>query len=375
MAEYSRIAKGSFTSTGAAKFVSLPFQPDAVEIWNYTAAATPAQNGVPYAYWDVAMGQGYALANYFNATPVLSSGAITANGFSTFAAGQLLQFGPKQQIIGATAADPIVVNVTAHGYAVGDIVMLEGLYQTANTAGMPQIAGMQFVVTVVGDADHFSIKWNGAQSAYTALSGSPAGSYVYKVLYPFLYEPNVSFIEAVTRGSTTTVVTTAPHNLVVGQQVAFRIPSQWGIVELNSLPNVLTPGAPAYGYVVSVTDARTVVININSSAYTAYNSNVLVSAVVGLTPPQMVPVGDVNTGGEPISSGSLLYPAPKFLREDGSYSSTINGPAIKGAFVNNTKQGFIVGAGSLTGLTSTHLVGANNDVLYYRAYLSDYVNL
>jgi hypothetical protein len=367
MAEYSRIAKGSFTSTGAAKSINLPFQPDAVEFWNYSAAATPAQNGVPYAYWDVAMGQGYALANYFNATPVLSSGAVTANGISTFSAGQLLQFGARQQIIGATAASPAVFNVTAHGYSVGDVVMFEGLYQSATT-GMPQMSGMPFRISAVGDADHFTVVWNASTSNYTALSGSPSGAYVKKLLYPYLYEPGVNFISALTLASSTTVVTTTAHNYVVGQEVAFRIPSTWGTYELNSLPNSSIPGSPIYGYVTSVTNSTTFVVNINSASYTAYTANQTVSSVPGLSFPQVVAVGDVNTGGVAISAGSLLYPSPVV-----NGVSTINGPAIQGAFVNNTSQGFVIGAGALTGLASTSLVGANGNVIYWRAYLSDMV--
>lgn len=365
MAEYSRIAKGHFTSTGGAQFVNLPFQPDAVEMWNYTATKTPAQNGVPYAYWDVSMGQGFALANYFNGTPVLSSGEITANGFSSFAAGQLLQFGARQQIIGATAANPVVFNVTAHGYAVGDVVMFEGLYQSSTT-GMAQMCGMPFQISVVGDADHFSVKWNGSTSNYTALSGSPSGAYVKKLLYPFLYAPGDSFISALTLASSTTVVTTAAHNFVAGQEVAFRIPSSWGTIELNSLPNVSIPGSPLYGYVVSVTDSYTFVVNINSSSYTAFTANQTIASVPGLSFPQVLAVGDVNTGGVQISSGSALYPPPSV-----NGFNTINGPAILGSYVNNTRQGFVIGAGSLTGLSSTHLVGAASDVIYYRAYFSD----
>lgn len=365
MAEYSRIAKGSFTSTGAAKAIYLPFQPDAVEFWNYSAAATPAQNGVPYAYWDVSMGQGYALANYFNATPVLSSGAVTANGISTFAAGQMLQFGARQQVVSSTKANPASFEVTGHGYSTGDVVMFQGLYSTQYTAGMPQMDGIPFVITVT-DANNFTVPWNSNQSAYTALAASPSGAYVKKVLYPYLYAPGVSFISAVTRGTTTTIDTTTAHNLVVGQEVAFRIPDAWGITELNSLPNVSIPGSPIYGYVVSVTDSNTVVVNINSSSYTAYDSNIAVADVPGLSFPQMVAVGDVNTGGVQISSGSALYPPPSV-----NGVNTINGPAIQGAFVNNTRQGFVIGAGALSGLASTVLVGANGNQIYYRAYLSD----
>lgn len=379
MAEYSRIAKGHFTSTGAAQVVNLPFQPDAIEMWNYSSFATPAQHGVPYAYWDVSMGQGFAVEDVFQTVvtntvgpvtaPGLTTDVVTSNGFSTFAAGQLLQFGAKKQVIGATKANPIVFNVTAHGYKVGDTVTFVGLYQSATT-GMPQIDGMLFTISAVGDADHFTVKWNGNQSNYTALSASPSGAYVMKVLYPALYAPGVAFVEAVTTGTTTTVVTTNYHNFVVGQEIAFRIPAAWGITQLNSLPNTTIPGSPIYGYVVSVTDNWTFVCNINSTGYTAYNSNQPVASVAGQQFPQVVAVGDVNTGGVQISAGSQLYPPPFFPTGSGGVN-TINGPAIQGAFVNNTSQGFVIGAGAGATDTSSVLVGANGNVIYWRALLSD----
>lgn len=364
MAEYSRIARGRFTSTGAAKAVYLPFVPEAVNVWNYTAAATPANHGIPRARWDVDMGQGYALVDLFNATPVLTMDDVQVNGISTFQAGQMLQFGARQQVVGITKADPAVVTVTAHGYSTGDVVMFQGLYQSATT-GMAQIDGIPFVVTRL-TADTFSIAWNTNQSNYTALSGSPSGAYVKKVLYPYLYAPGVSFISAITTGSTTTIDTTTAHNLVVGQQVAFRVPTAWGTYQLNSLPNTSIPGSPIYGYVVSVTDSNTVVVNINSSSYTAFNSNQTIANVSGEQFPQMVAVGDVNTGGLAISSGSALYPSPTV-----NGVSTINGPAINGAFVNNTRQGFIIGAGAAAGDASSVLVGATSDVIYWEAFLYD----
>ena len=171
MSEYDKFARGSFTSTGAAKVINLPFQPNTVQMWNYSSFATPANHGVPIAFWDAGMGQGFAVEQVFNITPVLTTDVVTTNGISTFAAGLALQYGAAKQIIGATAANPIVFNVTAHGYSVGDIVVFEGLFQTPTT-GMPQIAGMTFVISAVGDANHFSVVWPGAGSNYTALSGS-----------------------------------------------------------------------------------------------------------------------------------------------------------------------------------------------------------
>lgn len=365
MAEYSKIARGTFVSTGAAKQIYLPFQPNIIRMTNYTAAATPAENGVPFANWDVSMGQGGGIMQIFNGTPVLTTDNITTDGFSTFSAGLDFQYGAQLAISGITkAAAASVTTVSSHGYATGDIVLLQGLYQTQYTAGMPQISGIPFVVTVTG-ATTFTIPWNTNQSGYTALSGSPTGAYVKKVLNPFLYAPGYGVITAVSTGSTTAVTTTAPHNLVVGQEVALRIPSAWGITQLNSLPNTTIPGSPIYGYVTIVNSTTQVTLNINSSSYTAYTSNQTVASTPGLSFPLIVPVGDVNTGGVAYSGGNL-YPSPVV-----NAVSTINGPAISGAFVNNTRQGFIIGAGAAVTLTSAILVGANSDVIYWEAVFSD----
>ncbi len=371
MAEYSRMAKGKFTSTGSAQVINLPFQPDYVEFINYTAAATPANHGIPFAKWDANMGQGVAIVDLFNATPVLTTDSVDSNGISTFSAGQLLQFGPTLTVTVVTkAAAAQVTTGSAHGLKSGDVVILEGLFETSTT-GMPQINGIPFTVTVV-DSTNFTIPWNTNQTNYTAISGASTGTpRAKKVLYPYLYFPGTSVISAITLGSTTTIDTTSAHNFVVGQEVAFRIPSQWGTTQLNSLPNTLVPGSPVYGYVIAVTDYNTVVVNIDSSAYTAFSSNPTVASVPGLSYAQIVAVGDVNTGGVQISSGSALYPSPQYMPIGTTQFSTINGPAVLGSYVNNTSQGFIIGAGAAQGDATSVLVGANGNVIYWRAVLHD----
>jgi len=385
MTEYSKMAKGRFTSTGGAKIINLPFQPDYVELVNVTAATTPTQNGVPFATWDASDGQGTAVAQYFNATPVLSSGAVTANGISTFSAGLSFQYGAVYQHTGSTdfsitAANPAVVTTTtAHGLTSGDVIIFQNLAQTSTT-GMQQIAGIPFTVTVTSSTQ-FSIPWDASGSNYTAFNTATStgnvGSFK-KVLYPYLYAPGVSIISNITTGTTTTIDTTDAHNFVVGQEIAIRMPQvngvsplAWGDARYNSLPNTTVPGSPIYAYVIAVTDYNTVVVNINSTGYSAFNNNIPVANVSGLQYPQIVAVGDVNTGGVQISSGSALYPPP-FIRPIANTTvNTINGPAIQGAFFNNTSQGFIIGAGSLTGLSSKVLVGANGNIIRWRAFLHD----
>lgn len=376
MTEYNRMAKGKFTSTGTAQIITLPFVPDYVELINYTAAATPANNGIPRARWDSNMGQAFAIVDLFNATPVLITDSVDTNGISTFSAGLSFQYGATQNVATITKANPAVVTASAaHGLKSGDVVIFSNLLQSSTT-GMVQIDSIPFTVTVTSTTA-FTIPWNTNQSNYTAYDFSAIGAggvqaTFKKVLYPYLYAPGANVVTAITTGTTTTIDTTSAHNFVVGQEVALRIPGVWGTIELNSLPNNSIPGSPIYGYVISVTDYNTVVLNINSTGYTAFNSNLTFAATPGRTFAQIVAVGDVNSGGVVISSGSALYPPP-FIRPIGTTTvNTINGPAIQGAFFNNTSQGFIIGAGSAQGAASSVLVGANADVIYWRAFLHDY---
>ncbi len=373
MSEYSKSAAGNFISTGAAQAINLPFIPNRVKFTNYTATAAFANHGIPNGYWSAGMGQGFATCEVVGAGPVLEVGVVLTQGISTFSGGLSQQYGAAIGIASITAANPTVVTTTvAHGYKVGDTVVLQGLNESATT-GMQQIAGIPFTISVVGSTTTFTIKWDTNQTNFTALTASPPGAFVKKVLYPFLYLPEDNVISAITTGTTTTVVTTMYHNMVVGQQVAFRIPSVYGTTQLNSLPNNVVPGSPIYGYVQSITDNWTVVVNTNSTGYTAFNSNQPFANYPGLQFPQIVPVGDVNSGGWPYTGGSL-YPSPSFPTSSGGVP-TINGPAIQGAFVNNTSQGFIIGAGNAvvatTADTSSHLVGASSDVIYWEAFLDD----
>lgn len=390
MAEYSKLARGSYISNGLAKIINIPFVPDYVEFFNFTVANTAATSqNVASGKWQYPMGQGTAIQQGYDATPSLIYDTVAVGGISTFAAGQLLQYGPTLQVATLSTASPAsVVTATNHNLASGDVVVFNGLYQTSTT-GMPQIAGIPFTVTVV-NATTFTIPWNTNQSNYTALSGSPAGATVRKVLYPYLYFPGATVISAITAPNGTTIPTgtvqvdTAnSHNFVVGQEIAFRIPTQYGSVQLNSLPNIPTPGSPIYGYVDQVTDYNTVIVRTPfSAAFTAFNSNQTVASVTqGLSFPQIVAVGDVNTGGVQISGGSPLYPSPYSVPFGNgntavngvltNRTNTINGPAIQGAYVNNTSQGFIIGAGAGTVLTTSVLTGATGNIVYWRALSHD----
>jgi hypothetical protein len=403
MTEYNKMAHGTYTVSGGTlgvsapnvKIINLPFRPGYVELRNLTQITTPANHGIPFAYWDFSAsittgGVTYdTMVQRFNATPVLTTDIVSVGGgISTFSGGLSLQYGAQQgHNLGAitdfsmTAANPVVVTTVGnHGLSSGDVVVFQNLKQTSTT-GMQQMAGIAFTVTVTG-ATTFSVPWNGSGSNYTAFNTATAtgnvGTYR-KVLYPYLYAPGVSIISNITNGTTTTIDTTNAHNLVVGQEIAIRIPTisgsptVWGPTQFNSLPNTTTPGSPIYAYVVSVTDYNTVVVNINSSSYSAFSANLPFSSVPGASYAQIVAVGDVNTGGVQISSGSALYPPPYTTQIGTTTTNSINGPAILGSFFNNTSQGFIVGNGASKTDTSSWVGGSSGDIMEWRAIAHDLI--
>ncbi len=372
MAEYSRFAKGHITTlaAGGTPFINLPFQPQLVKWKNFTASTSGGATGyVTSGYWDVSMGQGAAIYEKVTASTLALTAATTASGgVYSFSAGLALQFGPNQTIGASgsiTAGSPtLVVTTAAHGLVSGDWVVFNNLYETSTT-GMQQIAGMPFMVTVTSTTA-FNVDWDTSGSGFTTITGSdpaPAPSAGFKkILYPVLYAPGDSFIAAINT-STDVITTTAPHNFVVGQEVGFRIPSVYGTIELNELPDILIPGQPQNYYVSAVGSSTTFTIANAPASLTAFVPNQPFSSFRGLQFPQVFAVGDVNTGGA-LFAGGNLYPSPS-VYEGGSVSQalTINGPAIQGAYINNTRQGFYIG--------STAAPTASQ-VIYWEAELVDY---
>jgi hypothetical protein len=379
MAEYSRIARGNFTATGTAAaassaYVNLPFRPDYVELWNYTNIKTAGANKVTRAWWDSGFLDGTnnpTMIELYNGASATVFDEIATGGISTFYAGLGQKYGTALVVTDITkAANALVTTSTAHGYNIGDTVILQSV-AIGTSNDMILLNDVPFTIVTVPSTTTFTINWNTGQTNYTALTAQTVPR-VRKVLYPFLYMPQDNVISALTLAATTTVSTSMYHNFEVGQEVAFRIPSQWGTVQLNSLPNTIIPGSPIYGYVISVTDNWNFVVNINSTGYTAFNTNPATPNIIGLTYAQVLAVGDVNTGGMQIYNGSPLYPSPRFPTSTNRVP-TINGPAILGSFVNNTEQGFFIGVGTANTATTANLM-TTGDLIYWQAYLFDYKN-
>jgi len=388
MAEYSRLAQGQIISNGGQTAVRLPFLPEYIEISNKTRLAG-GNSGVSRAWWEVDMGQGAAFAvTTTNAASDLSTyiaaiggtdnttGAGIGTGFQTVQAGLSLQYGATILLgasggIAKTSATVLTVTTTAaHGLVPGNWVTFQNLYQTTTT-GMQTLAGIPFEVLTTPSTTTFTIGWVGTAANLTALVAGgyqpTAGTYIAgfkQILYPVLYAPGIAFPWTITQAAgVVTVNTTAPHNFVQGQEIAFRLPSIYGATQLNSLPDVIIPGSPIYYYVTAVPTATSFTFNY-AGPFTAFSvANPAFTSFPGLKFAQVLATGDINTGGFPYT-GAQLYPSPTVFDGFGLTAvNTINGPCIQGAYFNNTWQGFLIGSG---------VAGTTGDTIYWRAQLSDY---
>lgn len=104
---------------------------------------------------------------------------------------------------------------------------------------------------------------------------------------PQWYQPSVFPITAISFGISTTVTTGTAfgvsNNYVVGQLVKFLIPKTYGAQQLNG----------QLGFVDSIPGPNQVVVGINTSkGYNAF----IPSPAYGPTPPQIIAVGDINSG-------------------------------------------------------------------------------
>ncbi len=346
MTEYNKIAEGYFTSTGVAKFISLPFLPDTFEIWNLTEWGTNTNHLVKSAIGFQNSAAGTAYTTISNGT-ANNNVTITSGGFTFIQAGTY-QYGPTIALATTfvTQANPAVVTTaSAHGLATGDAVLLYG------TTSMLQISGQVYTVTVLSTTT-FSIPVNSSGFASAATAG-----FMKKVLYPDLYVPYGVNITAVSTGTTTTITTAVNHGFVVGQEVFFVLPqvssTAWGMNQLDTFAFNTANVVPQQAYVTSVPAANQIVVNVNSTGFTAFAFPTSAQAALGITFPQVLGIGDQNSGAT-----NAVTPLP-FVP-----------PAITipGAFYANTRQGVLIGVGD-----GTTIVQATSDVIRWRAIYPDVI--
>jgi hypothetical protein len=279
------VLSGSFTtpaSGNANQILELPFIPDVIEFWiqgnasgdNWTSTATPGP--VKYAFWQAGMASGTALAVGNTSGAATDASSFLATGGVTPVTSASNLYGAPQSGSGITKATPGVMTLTnSNVYQTGDVVLLE------STTGMFQVAGIPWSVVSTG-ATTYNLGISGTAFSTNAFAAAATNVVAKKVLYPFGNTPYISYIVAMTLGATTTVTTSFPHGLSVGDYVRLVIPSPWGPTQISGQAGIVTAVANSIQFTVA----------INSSAATAFAFPTSAQAAAGVSFPQVVPFGD-----------------------------------------------------------------------------------
>lgn len=134
---------------------------------------------------------------------------------------------------------------------------------------------------------------------------APRPAYSNPPIVPQYFRPGAYFITEVTKSSNAVITTNVANQYVVGQQVRFIIPNTYRMVQLNE----------KVGYVKAILSPTSFVTDIDTFQYNTFDP----SPSYGPTKPQVMAIGDVNSGVPSNASGRINQ-----------------GTTIPGAFINTS---------------------------------------
>jgi hypothetical protein len=255
-------------------------------------------------------------------------------------------------IVGTTIvrATGVFTTATAHGFAVGDTVIV-----TNNTV-IKQIGGMIFTIATVPSATSFTVVGGGflLVGSNPNFTADETAYVVKKIVVGPLFYPNRVQIDAVTAANPMVVTVNPNHRLTVGQQVRFKVPKAFGMVQLDNLQGVITAvtaNTLTFGPLNSV--GGVIGAGIDSTAFTPF------------TWPSVTSVPFTFAYLESIGAGPSATPV--------SYVNLnpYNQDFLDDATTNEQFQGFNVGTGLLAQATAT-VIGVNpGDIISWTAWRAD----
>lgn len=319
----SIILQGKFTSNGGPATINLVSSVDWLRVYNITNATANQTTVVPVEwYWQrgfpQAAGWKYLKSNAANAANL--SQYVTTGGFSLVdSTGTAL--GNPVAVTSTTNANPFVVNTgSTTGLSNGSVVRLSSVANQSNV-----------------NAFDFSIANLVANTSFTPAvtfanaPGGAGGAGFYRIVnYGSIYYPSSRTIANITQAASAVVTVTVPHKYVVGQVVAFRIGTDFGMSQLNGLSGAIT----------AVTE-YTFTVNIDTTGFTAF---VWVDFTNATSYPEVLPVGD--------DTSVALAQVPPIS-------------PFSGATVNQAYSGIQLIGGSAAATAGP--AGINNDVIYWVA--------
>lgn len=313
------VASGSFTADGNAKIIPLRSDFDYFETENHTQMATTQSTGrgVMFRWY-----RGYADDSAFMVSKedsadtvtyeVVSSGGFTRRDTSV----QAPEAAQATSGTDVDTTDPARVTVTSHGYSTGDRIRMYG------TTDMLQIAGMEFTITRV-DANTFDLAYLDA----SGFSSAATAGFARRIPNNPLYVPEKNYITGITAANPMVVTLSLTHNLEIGDKVRLNVSSAFGMTQADGL----------VGEVTAVSTANnTITLDIDASSFTAFSFPS--SGDVPFTHAHIIPFGTVANGVDQALDNHAQIEMGLAAGEDspaGSNNDVIYWRALKSGFVNN----------------------------------------
>ncbi len=269
---------GSFTSAGAAAFqdVSLPHgQPDLFVLQNRTDWGANTETGLISKRYRGMAEESALLTNAgVNTNLELSASTITTNGFRFIDQSNPPVFAALAQT-NISVANPAVVTMANTGaIQAGSVVRFD------NTTGQLQTSGYDIEVTAVTVNTNITLTLDSQNFAAVGTAGN-ARLIIPPHFYPrYRYIMPIGGAVGITQAVNAVVSVTVAHDFTVGEKVSFRVPTAWGMSEINNVTGTVT----AVGTYTITTD-------IDSSGFTAFLPPTSAVYAAGVSPAVIVPAG------------------------------------------------------------------------------------
>ena len=300
MLPYQMIAGGTFVSTlNTAVDVICQSQnpPDYIVARNLGSSATTGWGELSDAqeiewWWERSMAQGTAKGirqSSDGSNPAMIAAFMAANGITTYDTTNPPTFAALTATAITGNAGTFIVSMANTGtISVGDYVRLYAV------TGEQQIAGYTFQVTAV--TANTSITLGYMASGGQTFAADATAAQVVKFI-PSRFYPRWKYIAGITRATQATVYFTETNDFTPGEIVSFRVSSAFGMDEINNVP----------ARVLSVTNSATVssiVIDLDTSGFTAFAFPTSAQALAGVSPAVCVP----SSSGVVPFNGSATIP-------------------------------------------------------------------
>ena len=282
------IQQGRFTSTGKLTTLNLRSDVDWIKVVNETTSAAGGANALSEAFWQrgMATGIGYVKENTIGA---LVPGALTI-GFTLV--------DTSEQALGAlfdtitavsNAGIPVATNGGVNGFIAGDVVKL------IDVVGGTQLNGIDFTVGI-NTLTNTTFSLDYMAQIVTATTGKWR-----KVNVDPLYYPRRRYITKISKAVNAVVTLSVTHGYTVGQEMRFKVPTEYEMIEMDGLT----------GAIVAISTANnTVTVDIDTSGFTTFVVPVTAVAALGITPAQLIPLGEdtrvarTGAGGVPLKDAT-----------------------------------------------------------------------